>query len=132
MNETNANEESYFLLGTGSWRDLLPRVPRPVLAIGSKTLYRVLMEGSDFVLTIDGGDRHLVGFFTTRFVAARCRREAEKQAMSSVLRDWLRQGLDTRAGGLPKLTIEESDALRSRFRIRSGGGFAFFGDEGDA
>jgi hypothetical protein len=132
MNESNSTDESYFLLGTGSWRDRLPRVPRPVLAVGSRMLYRVLVEGSNFVLPLDGRGSPITGFFTTRFIAARSRAEAETRAHSLVLRDWKRQGFEAQVGGAPKLTTDKSETLRSRFRLRSGGGFTFFGESSDA
>lgn len=131
MNDTASDDESYFLLGTGTWRGLLPRVPRPVLAVGSKSLYRVLLEGSLFKFSIAGSDRPIIGFFTTRLVAARNRLEAEAMAKSSVLREWERQGFASRAGAKPSLSVETSEMLSSRFRLRSGAGFAFFGDAGD-
>jgi len=132
MNESASTDEEYFLLGTGTWRDLLPRMPRPVFALSPKTLYRVLLEGSSFVLPVVGSARPIVGFFTVRFVAARARLEAEEKAQFAVLRDWRRQGFQTRTGVLPDLRIDSSEALRAHFRLRSGEGFAFFGDSDDA
>lgn len=132
MNNSSSTDEEYFLLGTGTWRDLLPRIPRPVLALSPKVLYRVLLEGSGFVLPVVQSARPVVGFFTARFVAARARLEAEETAKSAVLRDWRRQGFDTRTSVLPDLRIDNSEALRTHFRLRSGEGFTFFGDSDDA
>ena len=70
MSDAESEEPIGHVLGTGTWRDLLPRLQRPVLAVGAQQLYRVLIHGSAFSLMLDGGGELIVGVFTTRFVAA--------------------------------------------------------------
>ena len=132
MTETISSDEKYFLLVSGTWRDLLPRLPRPVLALAPRVLFRVLVEGSGFVLAVAGNTGPSTGFFTERFVAARNSLEAEKKARYSVLCAWRRQGFEGRTSTAPELRVDESQALRVRFRLRSSGGFVFFGASNDA
>jgi hypothetical protein len=119
------------IIGAGTWRDLLPRWPRPVLAYGSAELYRVMLARSEFSIPCETGEDPIVGFFTTRFVAANSIREAEDKARSAVLREWKRSGWQKLAGTAPRITVEEFEVIPSRFRLRSGGGFVFFGSSGD-
>ncbi len=123
--ETKGNDE-YFAVRTGTWRDLIPRLPRPVLALGQKELYRVMFEGSGFTLFLDGVPKPIIGFFTTRYVAANNVREAQSAARSAVLNEWSRHGYRERTGAEPHLAIEEMEILEEWFRMRSGDGFAFF------
>ena len=57
------------LLGRGLWRNLLARFPRPVLAFGEQSLFRVMLHGAGFVLPI-GTAEPASGFVTAVFVAA--------------------------------------------------------------
>ena len=127
MSDTEPEQPSAYLLGTGTWRDLLPRIPRPVLAIGSQQLYRVLIHGSGFSLALGDGSEPIVGFFTTRFVAAANVRDAETKARTSVLREWKYRGCEASARASPILELEDLEVTHSRFRFRSGAGFTFFG-----
>ena len=126
MTETDSTDVSIFVMEAGTWRDRLPAIPRPVLAIGTVKLYRVLMEGSDFFFSFGGSKSSIVGFFTTHFVAASNICEAERKAQAAAVKDWQRQGFQARTGVLPTLRIDTSEAIHSRFRLRSGGGFTFF------
>jgi hypothetical protein len=126
MSDTESDEPIGHVLGDGTWRDLLPRIPRPVLAIGAQQLYRVLIHGSGFSLPLRGGGEPIVGFFTTRFVAAANVRDAEIKARSSVLTEWKRRGYEASAGASPILELEDLEVVHSRFRLRSGAGFTFF------
>jgi hypothetical protein len=126
MNDTDSDEPVCHPLGTGGWSDLLPRIPRPVWAVGKQQLYRVLIEGSEFSLPLVGGGEPMVGFFTTRFVAAANVRDAEMKARSCVLREWKRRGYEASAGSSPLLQIDALEPIDSRFRLRSGAGFTFF------
>ena len=126
MSDTESEEPVGHVLSTGTWRDLLPRIPRPVLAIGAQQLYRVLIHGSGFSLMLDGGGELIVGFFTTRFVAATNIRDAEIKARASVLTEWKRRGFEASAGSAPILELEDLEVVHSRFRLRSAAGFTFF------
>ena len=126
MSDPKSDEPIGHVLGTGTWRDLLPRIPRPVLAIGAQQLYRVLIHGSGFSLALLDGGEPIVGFFTTRFVAAENIRDAETKARSSVLTEWKRRGFEASAGSAPILELEDLEVVHSRFRLRSAAGFTFF------
>ena len=127
MSDTESDEPVGYFLGTGAWRDLLPRIPRPVLAIGAQQLHRVLIHGSGFSLPHRHSSEPIVGFFTTRFVAAANVRDAEIKSRASVLREWKRRGYEASAGASPILELEDLEVMHSRFRFRSGAGFSFFG-----
>jgi hypothetical protein len=126
MSDNESDEPIGHVLGTGTWRDLLPRVPRPVFVVGSQQLYRVLIHGSGFSLPLSDGGEPISGFFTTRFVAASNVRDAEIKARSSVLREWKRGGYEARADSSPILELEDVEIVHARFRLRSGAGFTFF------
>ena len=126
-----ADEPVGYLLGTGTWRDWFPAIPRPVFAHGTKELYSVLIEGSDFSLSIGGANDPVIGFFTTRFVAAADIRQAEKTAFESVLNEWRRKGFLKLSGAIPKLHVEKIQVLPGRFLFRSGTGFTFFPDSNE-
>lgn len=129
MNSQDYEKEEYYLLGTGTWLDWFPRLPRPVLALGSKDLYSVMLNGQDFILPIRGSKVPVIGFYTTRFVAADNFREAEKAAHKSVMREWENGGYLNLCGKRPSLSTEEVNILNERFRLRSGAGFAFYDND---
>ena len=112
------------LLGTGTWRDRLPKLPRPVLAVGNRQLYSVVLHGSGFVLPIVGSEA-VIGFFATAVVAATTIREAEQLARDAILRQWTKRKF-LPGEVLPTLEVDEVRRLPQRFRLRSRHGFAFF------
>lgn len=128
MNDRDHDDETvdYYLVGTGTWLDWLARIPRPVIAIGRKDLYSVMMKGQDFILPIEGSKDPVIGFYTTRFVAAKNIREAEKLAHQLVMQEWEKKGYDKLCGKRPSLSPEEVTILEERFRLRSGFGFSFY------
>jgi hypothetical protein len=128
MSDSN---EQFYVLGKGNWTDLLPTLPRPVFALGSKHLYRVMIQGEGFALPVGPGNP-AVGFFTARFVAASNRHDAERFALDLVAREWANRGYKD-AAGEATLTIDGCDALAGHFRLRSGIGFTFYSesDEGN-
>ena len=113
------------VIGRGLWPDLVARIPRPVFAFGSQSLFRVMLHGTAFSLPIADSEPAR-GFFTTFFVAADTIRAAEAKARARVLREWIRHGADHSSGSHPVLAVEEIEALTVRFRWRSGGGFLFY------
>ena len=107
------------------FRRFVRGIPRPVLALGPRDLYSVIVHGTGFTLPI-AGHAPAIGFYTTRIVAARDAREAQRLAISAVEREWRRRGRDPAI-----LEIEEIQALGERFRLRRGGGATFYsGDDG--
>lgn len=126
MSKNELDEPIGHVLKTGTWWGALGRIPRPVVAIGAKQLYRVMIHGSGFSLPPLADAPPIVGFVTTRFVAAANVRDAEAMARSSVLTEWKRRGYEALAGGSPTLGIEHLELVYSRFRVRSGAGFTFF------
>ncbi len=123
------NDTDIHLLGTGTWLDWLPNLPRPVIALGENDIYSVFLNGKDFVLPIGDSDEPVVGFYTTRYVAARNFKEAKKAALDRVLLDWRNKGYLKLSGKEPSLTAEEVVISEKRFRYRSATGFAFYPDE---
>jgi hypothetical protein len=129
MNSHDHENEDYYLLGTGTWLDWLPNLPKPLIAFGRKHLYSVLLNGQDFSLPIGGSKDPLIGFYTTRFVAAENLREAEKAAHGRVIREWKRKGYLKLCGKNPTLYTEEVIILNDHFRFRAATGFAFYDNE---
>jgi hypothetical protein len=108
-----------------TWRELLHRlvrryIPRPAFALGEHDLYAVVVHGSGFSLPI-AGEEPVVGFYTTRIVAAGDVRDAEQRALWAVEKDWKRQGR-----GAVALEVNEVRILQERFRARSGSGGTFY------
>jgi hypothetical protein len=136
-----SDQPSGFALGVGGPTAALLRFLRrfrlPVLALGKQHLYRVMLEGGGFELPLEPPDPHEpnpTGFFTTRFVAAYTRADAEAKAKAHVVREW--QGLSLLGHFTkveePILTVTESEAIDGWFRSSKGGGFVFFtGSEAD-
>jgi hypothetical protein len=116
------------VITTGTWRDWLPSIPRPVFALGARALYQVVLHGSGFSLPIAASEPAR-GFFTTFFVAAASRREAEEKARARVTEEWNRFGASRTIGPVPMLEVERIELLRNRFLWRSGGGFLLYNKE---
>ena len=114
----------YYLLGKGTWLNLLPTIPRPVFALGGKQLYRVMIHGSGINLPI-GTDYKASGFYTTRLVAASSKADAGQIAMNRVEIEWTNRGY-RHFGGNAALEIDHIDPLIDRFMLRSGMGFTFY------
>ena len=130
MNKQKHDEEPVgYLLGTGTWLDWLPKLPRPVIAFGKKDLYSVLLNGEGFTLPIDDSNDPAIGFYTTRYVAAENIRDAEKVARERVLKEWERRGFYELCDKEPVLSTEEVIILDGWFIFRSATGFAFYDDE---
>ena len=113
-------------IGTGTWRDWIKKIPKPVFALGKNDMYSVLVQGTDFKLPIGITDEPAIGFYTSRFVAAENVHAAKIAARNSVLNEWSTKGFLKVSGSDPKISIEEIDLLYERFRLRSGGGFSFY------
>ncbi len=120
----NDSKEEYYVLGKGTWLDLVPTLPRPVFALGSKHLYRVMIHGSGFTLPVNLSNP-ATGFFTARFVAARNRHDAERIALDRVASEW---NSYRDAAGDATLSVDGSEALAEHFRLRSGIGFTFYSE----
>ena len=123
------NDGDFHLLGTGTWLDWLPNLPRPVIALWRKDIYSVLLNGQDFSLPIGGSEDPVIGFYTTRYIAAENIRDAEKAAVNRVMQEWKNRGYFELCGKEPTLSAEEVLILEERFRLRSGTGFAFYNSE---
>ncbi len=103
----------------------------PAIALRGRSLYRVMLEGGGFELPVDppdARDPNPTGFFTTRFVAARTRAEAEALAKAHVIREWQGLSLLSHFTGVdePTLKVSESEAIDGWFKHSKGGGFSFF------
>jgi hypothetical protein len=105
-------------------------IPRPVVAFPPNDLYSVMVRGSGFTLPIDGEEKPIIGFITTRIVAAGDVREAERLAISEIERDWRRSG-HHELGGPASLRVEDINSLSGRFRLRSKFGYIFYQNDDD-
>ncbi len=103
------------------------RFALPSIAVGQKDLYRVLVMGTGFELPVEGTNEKPIGSFTTRFVPARSRLEAEALAKSCVLREWQGLSLFSHFTGIeePLLSVCESEAIQG-WLCRKGQGFTFY------
>jgi hypothetical protein len=128
-NQDRDDEIVGHVLGTGTWRDWLPKLPRPIFALGKNDLYSVLLHGQDFILPIGGSEDPVIGFYTTRWVAAENYHKAEKKAFNSVIQEWNNKGYFNKCGRKPNLSTEKVVILNERFRLRSGAGFTFYSNE---
>lgn len=126
-NQDHDDEVVGWVLRTGTWRDWIPKLPRLVFAFGKMDIYSVFLNGRDFVLQIRGHEDPIIGFYTTRFVAAENFHSAEKAACRSVLQEWEQKAYLKECGKDPKLSVEKVVILSERFRLRSGAGFTFYG-----
>lgn len=124
-----------YVIGVGGWLGALLHFlggfQRPVVALRGRHLYRVLLEGSGFELPVEGADAEYpnpTGFFTTRFVAAPSRLDAEAAARRRVLAEWQGLSLLDHFTGIdePVLRVCATEAMDGWFRLRPGRGFSFF------
>ena len=84
------------------------------------------MEGTNFTFLIDGIEKPIIGFYTTRYVAARNLHAAKTAAIEAVHHEWSTRGYRKFSGKEPTILIEKVDLLYERFRLRSGAGFSFY------
>jgi hypothetical protein len=103
----------------------------PAVALGKYNLYRIMIQGSGFELPVEAADaneHNPNGFYTTRFVAARSRLEAEALAKTHVLREWQGLSLLGHFSGTnePQMTVCGSEAIEGWFRLTKGGGFTLY------
>lgn len=117
--------EEFHVVSAGRWIDFFRKIPLPVLAVGNKEIYRVMVHGKDFVLPIRDS-KPGVGFFTTCFVAARDVRSAKNLALKLTADHWQKWGYEKISGSTPTLEVEEVTVLVSRFRFRRGTGYTFY------
>lgn len=124
---------SVSMIGVGGPVGTLLRVLRwftvPVVAIGRRSMYRVFVQGDGFELPIQHTDDKVVGFYTTRFVAASSRLEAESKAIVQIVREWQGLSLMSHFTGTeePCLTVVESNSIDGWLRRSGGQGFSFYG-----
>lgn len=94
---------------------------------GKKRPYRVLVNGQNYWLNIDGRPQW-TGFYTTRFVEAHNAEEAKDIAVEMILADSkLSKNLND-ASDQPILSAEEVEAVDVLERAH---GYAFYSEEGD-
>ena len=127
-NQDQDDEIVGHVLGTGTWRDWIPKFPRPIFVFGKNDIYSVLIHGQDFVLPIEGSEDPAIGFYTTRFVTAENYHKAENAAFQSVTKEWDNKGYYNKCGKKPNLSTEKVVILNERFRLRFGTGFTFYGN----
>lgn len=103
------------------------------MAIGKLSMYRVMVEGGGFELPLQNTKEKCVGFYTTRFVTASSRLEAESKAKAHIVREWQGLSLMSHFTGTeePLLTVVESSSVEGCVRRSAGLGFSFYEAESD-
>ncbi|MGC4115585.1 MAG: hypothetical protein QM765_13470 [Myxococcales bacterium] len=92
--------------------------------------FRVLLEGSNLVMPIDGVPARC-GFYTTRYVACEDEAQAEQLARELALRELAEEGFGS--GAEVVVVVEELVELVSFEGVKPPGkGFSFFPEEPDA
>jgi hypothetical protein len=134
------DEPVYHVIGVGGFIGALLQFlrwfQRPAVALGGRSLYRVMLEGGGFELPGEPSDPpvpHPAGFYTTRFVAARTRTEAEALAKAHVIAEWQGLSLWSHFTGVeePTLKVSESGLIDGWFKRSKGQGFTFFNHDGE-
>jgi hypothetical protein len=92
--------------------------------------YKVMVEGVNFLIGVNGEIRKH-GFFTTRFVEAFDKDEAEARVMD-MLRVELKTLVQNEKSDSPMMFVEEIEELErfGEFKV-PGAGFAWYPDEGE-
>ena len=133
--DPSGDDASISVIGVGGPIGTLLRFLRwftmPVIAVGRRSMYRVFVQGDGFELLIQDTDDKVVGFYTTRFVAATSRLEAESKAKNAIVREWQGLSLMSHFTGTetPSLAVVESHSIEGWVRKGSGHGFSFYGPE---
>ncbi len=112
------------MVGAFSWRDWVPSHPRPVLALGARRLFLLMVKGSGFSVPAAGGGPPIQFFLTVRIVSAHDLDEADRLARERVASDWWTTSAVGRLAG-PAIVLQAThiERLSARFRLRSS--FAF-------
>jgi hypothetical protein len=93
-NNSRDNEiVGWLIKAPAPWAPLLRIFRLPVVALGEKDIYRVLLLGQGFQIKHEP-DKPLVGFYTTRYITAETFQEAQVKAKKDVLKEAKRLGLD--------------------------------------
>ena len=91
-----------------------------------KRKYRILVNGQNFLLEMDGENRK-TGFYTTRFVEAQDAEQAEALAVELIKSDpKLSNIVLNKRGDSPRVYVEEIEEVK---RLRAQAGYAFYYEE---
>jgi hypothetical protein len=92
--------------------------------------YRILIEGKNFIINIEGKNNKL-GFITTRWVEARTEAEAEKSAIELIRNDpQLKDTVLNKKDDQPMLYAEEIVEIKSFEGVNPpGAGYGFYPQE---
>jgi ribosomal protein S27AE len=93
--------------------------------------YRVMLEGRNFLLDIEGSVKKY-GFFTTRYVEAEDFQQAEMKAMQLIREDQVLKTATKNESSKPMIYLESITELESFEGLHlPGTGYSFFPDESD-
>ncbi len=104
------------------------RFSLPVLALGARDLYTVVIEGFGFTLPVSFHPTPICGFYLSVNVAAVSVRAAQNAALALAARAWTRKGFASLSSSAPQLRIDHIRCVPERFRSWSVSGFAFHHD----
>ena len=83
----------------------------PLIQDSEMKTFRVLLNGRNFYLKLDGEIKHL-GFFTTRYVFAASPEDAEEAAVHLIRNDeWLKTATQNRKDDPPRLYADEIEEV---------------------
>lgn len=107
------------VIRSGTWRDWVPLLPRPVFALPPRHLFVVMVRGTGFSVTSPDGRDVYNAFLTGRIVSAHSPSDADEQTRAAVAADWWASPLGRSAGPRVGLQATHIERLTSRFRLNS-------------
>lgn len=118
------------VLRYGDWRDWLPQLPRPALALGPARLFQVAVRGYGFSLSVAGHPDPFDEFQTSLIVSALNVPEAETKACHRIASKW-QQGFGRTSGPSLDLEIVAVWRLKQRLAVRTGTAFLIYAAPAD-
>ena len=92
-------------------------------------LFRVFLEGGNFLITLDGRRRRF-GFFVTRFVEAQDEADAAAESVRLLWDELARKGgILNSAGDAPRIVVDRVEEIEPGDRPDINPGFAWFPED---
>ena len=96
------------------------RFSLPVLALGARDLYTVVIEGFGFTLPVSFHPTPICGFYLSVNVAAVSVRAAQNAALALAERAWARKGFASLSSSTPQLRIDHIRGSPKKFPLMVG------------